>query len=136
MQILKEWPVFNKESKISWTWKNKEILIQLFSKNITMTNLSRISVPNVLPADPGVTWRTQVRLIGREGNFSNSNVSWFFRQREQRRQENDHKKENCLNLFWLIDVFLFLIKSIFKIFLFYWINQLKRFKDTFLSGFG
>ena len=58
-----------KEPKMSWTWKNKGILIQLFSKNITRTNLSRITVPNVLPADPGVTWRTHGRLLSRREIF-------------------------------------------------------------------
>ena len=67
--LLHEWPVFNKESKMSWTWKNKEVLIQLFSKNITRTNLTRITMPKVLPADPGVTWRTHGRLQGRREIF-------------------------------------------------------------------
>ena len=53
-----------------------------------------------------------------------------FLGREQRRQEN-HRiiKKKTVETYFLIDVFPILIKSILKILLFYWINQVKKFKD-------
>ena len=78
-----------------------------------MTNFSRLRVPNLLP---GVTWRTQVRLIDRDGNFFNSNISWFFRQRKQKKKM--FIKEKTIKTHFLIDVFSIVIKSTFKDFIF------------------